>query len=262
LAANSKILELVLTLFVFSFRKFTFPFKIHAMLEDVQKEGNDSIVSWLPDGNSFRIHKPKEFAEYVIPRYFNQTKYRSFQRQLHIYGFERIRDENSQGVRAYYYHKLFVRGKSGLCRQMTRQTVKGTGTTKVWLDKEQYKKPDYSSKNQKYLCSDETSKSSSRSTAHSSLERLVEKMESCVPLTASTTNNIEHLKWVNIAQSIMSDDTCNDTPLEQPHVSRHLPRENDLVSNQCKDGEESFFAGKRFFLTTDCIKNQSSAYAA
>ncbi len=220
------------------------------MLEDVHKEGNDSIVSWLPDGNSFRIHKPKEFADYVTPRYFNQTKYRSFQRQLHIYGFERIRDDNSQGVRAYYCHKLFVRGKSGLCRQMTRQTVKGAGTTKVWLDKEQHKKPDCSSKNQKYLlCSDETSKSS-RSTAHSALERLLEEMESCVPITAATTNNVEHLKWVNIAQSIMSDDTCDGT-LEQ-HACCNLPRENDLVSNQCKRWRGIFLCMQTFFLD-DCL---------
>jgi hypothetical protein len=246
LAANSKILELVLTLFIFSFQKFAFPFKVHAMLEDVEEEGNDSIVSWLPDGKSFRIHKPKEFAEYLVPRYFNQIKYRSFQRQLHMYGFERIMDEGSQGGGAYYYHKLLVRGNSGLCRHMTRQTVKGKVTMKDWLAKEQHTKLDCSAKSKTYLCSDTTLRSS-RSTAHCSLERLLGEMESCVP-RAATTNNVEKLEWVNIAHSIMSDDTCDDT-LMIP-VRRNLPKENNLVSNEFNDGEEAFFAGKRFFLTS------------
>jgi hypothetical protein len=60
-----------------------FPMILHRMLEDAESDLNDHIVGWDPDGLSFKIHKPNELAETIMPRYFkNQTKFRSFQRQV------------------------------------------------------------------------------------------------------------------------------------------------------------------------------------
>jgi hypothetical protein len=60
-----------------------FPIILHRMLEDAESDLNDHIVGWDPDGLSFKIHKPNELAETIMPRYFkNQTKFRSFQRQV------------------------------------------------------------------------------------------------------------------------------------------------------------------------------------
>merc|ERR1719389_1422688 len=61
-----------------------------------------------------------------MPQYFNQTKYRSFQRQLYIYGFDRIKDKSSEDYGAYF-HELFIRGASDLCLDMQRKKIKGTG---------------------------------------------------------------------------------------------------------------------------------------
>lgn len=61
-----------------------------------------------------------------MPQYFNQTKYRSFQRQLYIYGFDRIKDKASDDYGAYF-HELFIRGASDLCLDMQRKKIKGTG---------------------------------------------------------------------------------------------------------------------------------------
>eukprot|EP00537_Pseudo-nitzschia_pungens_P002023 CAMPEP_0172355954 /NCGR_PEP_ID=MMETSP1060-20121228/317_1 /TAXON_ID=37318 /ORGANISM="Pseudo-nitzschia pungens, Strain cf. cingulata" /LENGTH=410 /DNA_ID=CAMNT_0013075825 /DNA_START=127 /DNA_END=1360 /DNA_ORIENTATION=+ len=108
------------------FTKFAFPFKLHSILGNVDKLGQEHIISWLPSGKAFKIHKPKMFAEVVMPKYFNQTKYRSFQRQLYIYGFDRIKDKVSDDYGAYH-HELFVRGASDLCLDMQRQKIKGTG---------------------------------------------------------------------------------------------------------------------------------------
>ena len=32
-----------------------FPWKLHEMLEQVEKDEDDSIVSWLPSGRSFKV---------------------------------------------------------------------------------------------------------------------------------------------------------------------------------------------------------------
>jgi len=115
----------------FMFSKFSFPFKLHHLLDEAEKNNRQwaSIISWTPSGRAFKIHKPKEFAALVMPRYFDQTKYRSFQRQLYIYGFDRIRKSKttSDEEAGAYSHKLLVRGSAELCLDMTRTKIKGTG---------------------------------------------------------------------------------------------------------------------------------------
>lgn len=108
------------------FTKFAFPFKLHSILESAGASRQESIISWLPSGKAFKIHKPKEFANVVMPQYFNQTKYRSFQRQLYIYGFDRVKDKSSEDYGSYF-HELFIRGASDLCLDMQRKKIKGTG---------------------------------------------------------------------------------------------------------------------------------------
>lgn len=101
-----------------------FPLKLHKMLESVEADGFDSVVSWQPHGRSFVIHKPKAFANVVMPRYFRQTKFTSFQRQLNLYGFIRISHGRDRGG---YYNELFLRQREFLCKNMARIKVKGTG---------------------------------------------------------------------------------------------------------------------------------------
>ncbi len=105
-----------------------FPVKLYNMLEHIQKNEPElaSIVSWQPHGRCFLVHKPKEFTEYILPRFFHQKKYASFQRQLNLYDFSRITRQGPD--RGSYYHELFLRGRKFLCRGINRLKVKGTGT--------------------------------------------------------------------------------------------------------------------------------------
>lgn len=43
-----------------------FPEKLHIMLEEVEKDGLDHIVSWHSHGRSFAVHKPKEFVADIM----------------------------------------------------------------------------------------------------------------------------------------------------------------------------------------------------
>mmetsp|Transcript_46612 Transcript_46612/g.113557 ORF Transcript_46612/g.113557 Transcript_46612/m.113557 type:complete len:606 (-) Transcript_46612:285-2102(-) len=101
----------------------SFPMKLHAVLEQIDTDGYSSILSWQPHGRSFKIHKPREFTEYVMPHYFRQSKLTSFQRQLNLYGFSRLTKGADAGS---YYHELFLRGRDGLAKRMKRTKVKGT----------------------------------------------------------------------------------------------------------------------------------------
>jgi len=59
-----------------------------------------------------------------MPLYFRQSKITSFQRQLNLYGFNRITQGPDRGG---YYHELFLKHKAFLCGMMPRFRVKGTG---------------------------------------------------------------------------------------------------------------------------------------
>jgi len=85
-----------------------FPWKLHIMLDAMDKAGDKSIVCWQPHGRAFMVHKPKEFVQDVMSHFFNQTKYASFQRQLNLYGFSRLTHGPDKGA---YYHNCFVRSK-------------------------------------------------------------------------------------------------------------------------------------------------------
>ncbi|KAG7355496.1 HSF-type DNA-binding protein [Nitzschia inconspicua] len=100
-----------------------FPMKLHAMLEGVRQEGLEDVCSWQPHGRSFVVRNPKEFVA-LLPKYFKLTKLASFQRQLNLYGFQRLTRGKERGA---YYHEMFLRGKPYLAHHIERMKVKGTG---------------------------------------------------------------------------------------------------------------------------------------
>ena len=99
-----------------------FPLRLHAMLDDAYHMGFQYIVSWMADGHAFKVHQPDAFVSQVLSTYFNnQTRYKSFQRQLNIYGFHRVSKGFEKGL---CFHPLFRRGQPDLCAAMQRIKIK------------------------------------------------------------------------------------------------------------------------------------------
>ncbi|KAL3905899.1 MAG: hypothetical protein SGILL_009493, partial [Bacillariaceae sp.] len=94
------------------------------MLEDADKNHQSDIVSWLPGGTSFIVHNVPEFVNHILPKYFKQTKYKSFQRQLNLWCFERLTQGPDKG--AYFHPQFSQENPEKLCK-MTRQRSKKTG---------------------------------------------------------------------------------------------------------------------------------------
>jgi HSF-type DNA-binding len=59
-----------------------FPSKLRRLLDDAVDEGNEHLISWLPGGTAFKIHNPVAIYEQILPRYFRQSRFKSFTRQL------------------------------------------------------------------------------------------------------------------------------------------------------------------------------------
>lgn len=104
-------------------RRKIFPIVLHELLSDVEMTGQTDIISWQPHGRCFIVHDTDAFVQQFLPRYFNQNKWSSFQRQLKLYSFERITAGRDRGG---YYHPNFVKGEAALCRSIVRTKVKGT----------------------------------------------------------------------------------------------------------------------------------------
>jgi len=94
-----------------------FPWRLHQMLEEIEQAGDAQVVSWLPDGQHFQVHNPQLFVQNVIPKFFKQKSYKSFQRQLHLYGFQRETDGINRGA---YFHESFVRNNRQLSLEISR----------------------------------------------------------------------------------------------------------------------------------------------
>jgi hypothetical protein len=102
----------------------SFPARLHQMLTDIEELGRrgdkslEKIVSFLPHGRAWMIHDRKAFIDMIMPIFFFKQKFISFQRQLLLFGFQRITADGPD--KGAYYHQLFIRSCPELARQMTK----------------------------------------------------------------------------------------------------------------------------------------------
>jgi hypothetical protein len=99
----------------------TFPRRVAEILANE----NSDVIGWNPDGKSFRINDPLAFCGDILPRYFRHCKLTSFQRQLNLYGFQKVHVGPLGGA---YFHPLFQRDNVALMDQMKRTVRKGGAT--------------------------------------------------------------------------------------------------------------------------------------
>ncbi len=105
-----------------------FPVKVYEMLDEADPKGFSHIVSWNSKGTGFMVFNKEMFTKLIVPHYFNQTKYKSFQRQLSLYGFQRVTVGQDKGLR---YHEKLRRGERGLVRQMKPVGYRPRGTGRI-----------------------------------------------------------------------------------------------------------------------------------
>jgi hypothetical protein len=102
--------------------RLPFVWKLYEMLEEMERTGNEHIVSWSAHGKAFKVHNLKAFVTKIVPMYFKQSKYKSFQRQLYFYGFTRITSGPHVGS---YGHPEFIRGSKAACLSIAPVPKKG-----------------------------------------------------------------------------------------------------------------------------------------
>ena len=83
----------------------TFPEKLHALLTLAESDPSlQAVISFSPHGRAFQVHNIKKFCDETAPQYFQRLgQWKSFTRQLNLYGFTRIPHGADAGA---YFHEL------------------------------------------------------------------------------------------------------------------------------------------------------------
>jgi hypothetical protein len=97
-----------------------FPEKLYRLLAEAEKDGNDRIISFTPDGRAFKIHNRQAFIKEVSPKYFRHAKVTSFVRQLNFYGFQKLLDGPNRGA---FINPPFIRGHPELLGMVKRKEI-------------------------------------------------------------------------------------------------------------------------------------------
>lgn len=113
----------------------SFPSKLFNILEQAETEGFADLISFLPDGKAFMIHKPDEFSTEILPKYFKTRRLSSFQKQLSLYGFKRLR--HGADVVGAFHHEFFQRDDKKLVAKIQRkkQRVPSGEPIDEWRDR-------------------------------------------------------------------------------------------------------------------------------
>jgi hypothetical protein len=109
-----------------------FPTRLYSMLENAEKEGYDHLIRWSSDGKSFKIQDSWNHKAIlaILKQNFNQTRFKSFLRQLQVYGFERQFKGQSQGECS---HPMFVRGRKELLYKKSIEEFQDAANDKIRL---------------------------------------------------------------------------------------------------------------------------------
>jgi hypothetical protein len=85
-------------------RDHLFPYILHGLLDDIEKAGQTSVISWSPDGKAFRIHNEDVFQERLLRLYFGQDSIDNFRATLFSWAF-------NEGEDGSYHHPCFVKDR-------------------------------------------------------------------------------------------------------------------------------------------------------
>ena len=58
-------------------QEHSFPWKLHTLLEEAEREGFNNIVSWVQEGTAFKVHDSDAFVNRIMPNFFDQSKCKS-----------------------------------------------------------------------------------------------------------------------------------------------------------------------------------------
>ncbi|GAB5355301.1 hypothetical protein AAMO2058_000193400 [Amorphochlora amoebiformis] len=98
-----------------------FPSLVGKTYDMVDDPRTAHIICWAEDGNGFIVKNADAFCSKILPTYFRTKRFRSFVRNLNMYGF-RSRKQAQEGVYRFK-HPQFRRGKKSYLSKIRKKTT-------------------------------------------------------------------------------------------------------------------------------------------
>jgi len=99
-------------------------------MEALSQSDLSHAIAWLPNGKMFEVTSPTKLVEDILPRFFQETKFESFDRKLRRWGFKRVMKGSSELI---YHHPMFLRDDPEICKLMrsTYMTSQNNASTEL-----------------------------------------------------------------------------------------------------------------------------------
>jgi len=201
----------------------TFPAKLFAILS---RPDLADIISWMPHGRSWKVHKPREFEIKVIPSYFDHAKFSSFIRQANGWGFKRVTTKGTD--RNSHYHELFLRGMPHLIKFMKRPVSGSKALMQPQHSKGKNCDPDFYKISEEHPLPELNSKTLMHPLDESSFLNSAKNNQFVSP--QSFTSNSEHISQLQNYFNPKDKESADSTPSQAqpfllPRVAQHAQAE-------------------------------------
>jgi hypothetical protein len=89
--------------------------------KEFQHSEFDQMISWEKDGIGFVVKDVVAFTKEILPKYFRHGNFSSFVRQLNMYDFHKVKQENDNLV---FKNPLFRKGEQSSLKEIKRKASK------------------------------------------------------------------------------------------------------------------------------------------
>lgn len=96
----------------------SFPAKLYTILLEAEEMGHQEVVSFVPEGNAFKIGNPERFEKEILGKFFRHNKLSSFMRQLYMYSFQKTARGRDKEC---FMHPYFQKGMPHLLSKIERK---------------------------------------------------------------------------------------------------------------------------------------------
>ena len=86
-------------------------FFLEKLFKILESKENNHLIHWSRDGKLINITDPYRFSNKILPKYFKHNKYSSFNRQLNLYGFYKIKNIKI-AINEQFINENFTRDKT------------------------------------------------------------------------------------------------------------------------------------------------------
>lgn len=104
--------------------------------EIINDPKNSEYITWMPDGKALQVLNVEKFVKLILPKYYKQSNFASFVRQLNMYGWHKVQDVTAGSMGQtqevwQFENPNFIKGREDLLDNIVRKKKNDEDDTDV-----------------------------------------------------------------------------------------------------------------------------------